>query len=69
MSIATSTKATAFWNKKNANYNFQNSAQFVLTGKENDSKHRTLGATSSCGSCGEGGCGIGGCGSGGCDSY
>ena len=69
MRIATSTKATAFWNKGRASYNFQNSAQFVLTGKEKDSKRKLLGATSSCGSCGEGGCGIGGCGDSGCDSY
>lgn len=62
------TKATAFWQSKKLSYHFQNSVQFILNGKD-DSKRHSLGATASCGSCGDGPCGIGGCGSSGCDNY
>ena len=62
------TKATAFWQSKKPSYFFQNSAQFILNGKDNSKRH-SLGATASCGACGDGPCGVGGCGRSGCDSY
>mgnify|MGYP004637458777 CR=1 FL=1 len=46
------TKATAFWQSKKPNYCFQNSAQFILNGRDNSKRH-SLGATASCGACGD----------------